>query len=102
MKKFRKLNEILVEKDLIIQHLQTQVGSITGTPSDDTSTRQLKKENEALKIENIKLQKCYDREKKLVDLKVRENEELEAQMYEETFSEKQELIDSKTINLDLE
>ena len=76
MKKFRKLNEILVEKDLIIQHLQTQEVSTTDTPSDDASTRQLKKENEALKIENIKLQKSYDREKKLVDLKVRENEEL--------------------------
>ena len=46
----------------------------------------------------MKLEKSYEREKKIVELKVRELEEFQAKMYDDTYSEKQELLQSKSVN----
>ena len=61
MKKFRRLNEILAEKDLVIQGLQDD----GKTPSE--TLKQRDKQIQALQIENMQLKKSLEREKRLVE-----------------------------------
>ena len=95
MKKFRRLNEILAEKDLVLAGLQDD----GKTPSE--TLKQRDKQIQALQIENMQLKKSLDREKRLLESKVREVEELQAQCYDDAYSERQELLKSKSTTLEL-
>ena len=99
MKKFRKLNEILAQKDIEISELKekltmndtghTELAQKYGKDFDlVSSVSNRDREMEQLQIANIHLQKNYEREKQLVEQKVRELEEFQAQMYDDTYREK--------------
>ena len=78
MKKFRKLNEILAQKDLEISELKEKL-AMSGTISTElphkigkdfdliSSVSNRDKELEQLQISNIHLQKNYEREKAIVE-----------------------------------
>ena len=49
----------------------------------------------------MQLKKSLEREKRLLESKVREVEELQAQCYDDAYSERQELLRSKSTTLEL-
>ena len=109
------MSEILAEKDIIISNLQKSASSNYDTfaPTLNTqitsdskliitnleqSLKKAFKENESLTIKHAVLEKNYSREKRLVEEKVREINELQARVYEDSYEDKRDLLESRSVN----
>lgn len=89
---------MLVEKDLQIAELRREPQN-HGNAFDQA---ELMEQIDRLKIENSHLRRNYEREKELVNQKVRELEEFQANFYDRQHQEKQDLLESKSTNMHLE